>query len=88
MAHLQELFDFQRVSALAPGVTVTVYLTIPPEVAADVGSDGELRIVPGTARVWVGEPGHAVEGILLVEHADDAPEPVVLRRPWAAHAVA
>ena len=75
----QELFDFARVGALAPGATATVYLTVPPAVAADAGADGILRVIPGVAQVWVGEPGNFVRAAL--ELVGSAPAPVA--KPWA-----
>lgn len=75
----QELFDFARVEALAPGATATVYLTVPPAIAADAGADGVLRVTPGVAQVWVGEPGNFVRAAL--ELVGPAPAPVA--KPWA-----
>ena len=67
---LQELFDFQRVAALAPGLTVTVQLSMPVEVAASARKDGTRWLLPGVFRVWVGEPLNAAHGTLeLTGHA-------------------
>lgn len=76
----QELFDFERVSALPPGASVTVFLSIPPEVAADAAEDGSLIISPGVSRVWIGEPGNFVRGILELSGTGVAE----VAHPWAA----
>lgn len=69
---------------LGPGMTVTVYLTVPPEVAADAGSDGVLRIRTGVSRVWIGEPGNVVRGTLRMGGASQqAASAFEVRRPWA-----
>ena len=56
-----------------------MYLTLPPEVAGDAGEDGILRIVPGQARVWIGEPGNAVHGVLEFS----GQKSTEVDRPWA-----
>jgi len=66
---LQELFDFARVAALAPGATATVTLTLPAGVAAVVDAAGEKSLVPGAFRVWVGEPGNFAHGALALSGA-------------------
>lgn len=81
---MQELFDFERIAALAPGATVTVYLTIPPEVAADSAEDGSLVVAPGKGRVWIGEPGNFVRGGLELTGSGVAE----VLRPWAARGAA
>jgi hypothetical protein len=67
---VQELFDFQRVAALAPGATVTVYFTLPPTVAARVSADGEQVVTPGVYRVSIGDveggPAGRVEGTMTI----------------------
>jgi len=52
---VQQLFDFQRVAALAPGVTTTVYFTLPPAVAARVSAAGEQVVTPGTYHIAIGD---------------------------------
>lgn len=64
---LQELFDFARVAALAPGATATVVLTLPARVAATITAEGKHVLVSGLFRVWVGEPGNAAHGTLELE---------------------
>ena len=66
---LQELFDFARVAALAPGATATVQLTLPPWVAATIDEAGARWATPGAFRVRVGEPGNWAEGALEVRGA-------------------
>lgn len=62
---IQELFDFQRASALAPGQSVTLYFTMPAEIAATVSDEGEQALTPGRYRVRIGDvprsPGEASE---------------------------
>jgi hypothetical protein len=63
---VQELFDFARVAALAPGATATVALTLPARVAATVSAAGTHILTPGSFRVWAGEPGNFARGTLDV----------------------
>jgi beta-D-xylosidase 4 len=55
---LQELFDFGRLAALAPGETRTVTLTLPAGIAATVSAAGDRMLLPGLYTVRVGEPGN------------------------------
>eukprot|EP00301_Raphidiophrys_heterophryoidea_P027560 c9709_g2_i1.p1 GENE.c9709_g2_i1~~c9709_g2_i1.p1 ORF type:complete len:924 (+),score=247.23 c9709_g2_i1:172-2943(+) len=57
----KELFDFARVSALAPGQSQDVFFSISPEVLALVNREGVEYIAPGTYRVSFGVDG-AAEG--------------------------
>jgi hypothetical protein len=72
---IQELFDFARASAVAPGQTVQLTFTLPPDVAARVDADGTSAIVPGnTYEVRIGDvfaTGNFVRG--TVEVTGDAP---------------
>lgn len=52
---LTELFDFQRVAALAPGATATVTFSLPPAIAATVTAEGDAVIVPGLFRIRIGD---------------------------------
>lgn len=62
-APLQELFDFQRAAAVAPGQTVTLYFTVPRDVAASVSSAGEATLTPGLFTVRIGDvPRHRGSG--------------------------
>jgi len=54
---LQELFDFQRASNIAPGATATMYFSVPAAVAARVGASGEAALAPGALAVRIGAPG-------------------------------
>lgn len=51
---LQELFDFARAAALAPGETRTLWFTLPPSVLAEVRDDGTRVFAPARARLRVG----------------------------------
>ena len=67
-APLQELFDFGRVAALAPGQTATLFFSVPLEVAAEARADGSTALFPrgGAPRgVRIGSPGgQMLEGAL------------------------
>jgi beta-D-xylosidase 4 len=53
---LKQLFDFQRAAAVAPGDSVVLSFTLPPELAAVVLADGSRVIRPGTTlRVTIGD---------------------------------
>lgn len=76
--HVQELFDFQRVAALAPGAVATLRFTLPPEVAGTVAADGAIALTPGRFRVRIGDvPRHSgspcgsacVEGVIEIKSA-------------------
>lgn len=62
---LTELFDFGRAAALAPGASVTLHFTLPPEVAATVSAAGVQALTPGLYTVRIGDverTGNFVEG--------------------------
>jgi beta-D-xylosidase 4 len=52
---LQQLFDFQRAAALAPGQTVTLFFTVPLDTAARVSSAGEVQLTPGALCIRIGD---------------------------------
>ena len=67
-APLQQLFDFDRVAALAPGQTATLFFSVPLDVAAEPRADGSMALFPrgGAPRgVRIGSPGEQMlEGTL------------------------
>lgn len=79
---LQQLFDFQRVSALAPGQSVIVNFTLPPEAAATVDANGVQALQPTVVRVRIGDvpggPSGYLETSLRVVLPADAGDSVVL----------
>jgi hypothetical protein len=48
---LSALFDFQRAAAVAPGDSVVLEFTLPPQAAAVVTREGARVLVPGTSLV-------------------------------------
>jgi len=80
-APLQELFDFQRVSALAPGQTATVYLSIPGTVISLVDKQGVERIMPGDYKIRIGVPGSAEENTPTAELVVSGEPQVVFSLP-------
>jgi beta-D-xylosidase 4 len=56
-APLQQLFDFQRVSQLAPGQTVSLLFTVGIDSTASVLKDGTTKVVVSKRRVRIGFPG-------------------------------
>jgi len=82
-APLQQLFDFARVAALAPGASATLTFTVPLDVAAGARADGSLALFPSTRRVRIGLPGlQMLVGSLEVSGAaaEVAPPLLPLRR--------
>ena len=72
---LEQLFDFQRAAAVAPGATVTLYFAAPRDVAARVSRAGVKALAPGTLRVRIGDvraTGNFVEGALELTGARPA----------------
>ena len=69
-APLQQLCDFGRVAALAPGQTATLFFSVPLEVAAEARADGSTALFPrgGAPRgVRIGSPGgQMLEGALEI----------------------
>ena len=64
---LQKLFDFARAAAVAPGETVTLFFTVPPEVAATYADNGEGAVVAGEVGVRIGAPGESMlQGVFEV----------------------
>jgi beta-glucosidase-like glycosyl hydrolase len=53
---LKELFNFERVSALAPGASTSVKLSVPPQVLSQVDKYGTETIQPGVYKVQIGDP--------------------------------
>ena len=57
-APLTQLFDFQRVAALAPGTSATLIFTVPLDIAATVAEDGSTSLRASEhRRVRIGLPG-------------------------------
>ena len=54
---LQELFDFQRAAAVAPGASVLLYFTVPTVAAARTGDDGSAALAAGDLAIRIGAPG-------------------------------
>ena len=54
---LRQLFDFERVAALAPGQTATVIFPVPLAVAASARADGSTVLRAGARGVAIGLPG-------------------------------
>lgn len=66
---IEQLFDFQRAAAVAPGATVTLYFATPRSVAARMSQDGVQALVPGRLQVRIGDvhsTGNFVSGALDV----------------------
>ena len=66
---IQELFDFARAAALAPGASVVLYFSLPPEVAATVSGDGFMALTPGRFAVRLGDverSGNFLQGSLEI----------------------
>ena len=53
---IQQLFDFQRVSQLAPNTTVTLFFTATVDSIALVGQDGTAKVTKGKRRIRIGFP--------------------------------
>jgi hypothetical protein len=74
---IEQLFDFQRAAAVAPGETVTLYFAAPMGVAARVSLGGVKALQPGRLSVRIGDvraTGNFVSGALQLTGA----QPVVL----------
>ena len=74
---IEQLFDFQRAAALAPGETVTLYFAASLDVAARVSLEGVKALQPGRLSVRIGDvraTGNFVSGTLELTGA----RPVVL----------
>ena len=56
-APIQQLFDFQRVSQLAPGETATLFFTLSADSAAVVLTDGTTKLMVSKRRIRIGFPG-------------------------------
>jgi beta-glucosidase-like glycosyl hydrolase len=54
-APLSQLFDFGKVSLLAPGASATVLFSLPAELAAEIGADGSRVLRAGDIQVAVGD---------------------------------
>jgi hypothetical protein len=70
---IQELYDFGRAAAVAPGQTVQLTFSLPPEVAARVDADGTSAVVPGRYKVRIGDvlaSGNFVRGEVEVTGAE------------------
>lgn len=81
---LQKLFDFNRAAAVAPRETVTLFFSVPEEVAATVGSDGEFALHHGTSLgVSIGIPGGSMlHGSLQVVTKEGKGKYVVSPKPF------
>jgi len=53
---VKELFGYSRVSALAPGSSANVKLTVPAQVISQVDVNGTESILPGEYKVMLGDP--------------------------------
>jgi xylan 1,4-beta-xylosidase len=61
---IQQVFDFQRVSQLAPNTTVTLFFTATVDSIALVGQDGTAKVTTGKRRIRIGFP---VQEFLITE---------------------
>jgi xylan 1,4-beta-xylosidase len=64
----KELFNYDRVRALAPNATATVILQVPAQVLSIVDADGNEDILPGEYSITIGGPSdpNPAEGSLVV----------------------
>ena len=66
-APIQQLFDFQRVSQLAPGETATLFFTLSADSAAVVLTDGTTKLMVSKRRIRIGSPGeHFLYGVVEI----------------------
>ena len=79
---LSQLFDFARASMVSPGETRTLFFTVPLDIAARVGRDGEVTLHRGVQVMRVGLPGEQMlEGSLEIAGLSDGEAVVVHEAP-------